>query len=181
MIKQLGLLADKAIHRKPLSGHDRSTVAPFNRHFRRFHKHRDTAEILIIQEDTAFHTKLSTAIPESAAVTRVQLHELRKFRDRRRFNMLFYSSSSHNSYNDAGGCSAQLLEDLCYCRILLRPGAFLFLPVHDAREPHAGTWFRKAESREDFWLRQAGFMNHTPPKFVAGYTLACGRRPAQRF
>lgn len=68
--------------------------------------------------------------------------------------MLFYSQSQNAAY-----CNGSFLEDLCYCRMLLKPGSSLFLVMEGTTQWNAVGWFTKEKNREVSWLRQAGFAN----------------------
>ena len=175
MIQQMGLLYNKVMHGEDNSGQDMKLEAGFKRLFRKFHKQPKAHEILSVYGDKVFHTYLSASIPESAHITRIQ-HGLRDFRGKQRFDLAFYSHSQHGETG-----IADILEDLCYCRMLLRPGAFLFLTLSRQRPQHVTGWFIKNRNREVTWLRQTGFANITSQKMGIGFLLVGGQRPAQKF
>ena len=174
MIQQMDLQFNRVMHGKDNSVQDMKLKAAFKRLFRKFHKQPKAPEILNVYGDRVFHTNLSASIQESA-ITRIQ-HGLRDFRGKQRFDLVFYS---HPQRGDTS--VANFLEDLCYCRMLLRPGAFLFLTISGKRPQHVTGWFRKKRNRETSWLRQTGFVNITTQKMGIGFILVGGQRPAQKF
>lgn len=147
----------------------------FKRLYKKLHSPPENLEILSVQNSASFNTQLAVFVPDCAQISRVQ-HGLRDFRGKQRFDLIFYSPSP-----ETAKCFADLLEDLCFCRILLRPGALLFLPVQEKKAQWATGWFTKKQRQEMAWLRQAGFTNITVQKMGIDYVLVGGQRSAQRF
>ncbi len=138
-------------------------------------KLRETSAILSVRGSMTFNAQLVAAVPDFATLTRVS-RELREFRSKPRFDLLFYSCPQ-----DADDKRASFLEDICYCRMLLRPGAYLFL----AREANSsgniiGQFFDRNDM-EASWLRRAGFMNISTQNMGTGEIFWGGQRPLQNF
>ncbi len=87
---------------------------------------------------------------------------LRDFRSKPCFDIIYYTPQ--NSGQEALG---SLLEDLCYCRMLLQPGGVLYIQMDDGGE------------RE--WLRQAGFTAIFVKKIEGDRRMVGGKRPVWQF
>ena len=175
MIQQMNLLLARAIKNRNIFRQGLASETALKRLFRRYQNQSIPFEILNVHGSPSFHRKLFAAIPDSAALTCIA-HGLRDFRGKQHFDLLFYSPSRHT---DNG--TAHLLEDLCFCRMLLKPGAFLILPLNGEKSQHMPGQFAAKKSREISRLRQAGFMNVTTQKVKPGLSLASGQRPAEKF
>lgn len=133
-----------------------------------------TLATLSVQGSMVFNTCLAAAIPEGAQVTRLP-RGLREYRSEPLFDLLFYSVSPN------GTDTQNLLQDLCYCRMLLRPGASLFLVT----EGNGGAWvwdYWALKRRDEVaWFRRAGFMKITARKMDDDLLLFGGQRPLKNF
>ena len=172
MIQQVKLLFGRGAEGEMSSSRENNIKATLGRIFGSSQK---DARILTVHGSTAFNTYLLDSISDIAGLTRVQ-GRLRHFRSKPHFDMLFYSNSQNAAYGNAG-----FLEDLCYCRILLKPGASLFLVMEGTTQGNVARWFTKEKSREVSWLRQAGFANITTQKIENEFVLVGGQRPWQNF
>ena len=157
------LLCGKSTYGANISGQKNNIKAALKRLFRQHQKSIKTLSVLNVHGNITFNTHLAAAIPESAGFVRIPCG-LRDFRSKPCFDILFYSHAQNRVNN-----LACILEDLCYCRMLLRPGAFLFLVIEEKR------------NREASWLRQAGFANITTQKMGNEFVLVGGQRPLQKF
>ncbi len=175
MIQQMQLLLRRGFDGEIGSIQENSTKATLKRILGNSRKH---ARILTIHGSMTFNAYLQASIPDvagSSECTRIK-SGLRDFRSKPHFDILFYSKSSNTVHGNGG-----FLEDLCYCRMLLKTGSFLFLVMDRATQQDASGWFTKERSREASWLRQAGFANITTQKMGNGFILVGGQRPWQRF
>ncbi len=172
MIQQMKLLLRKGFEGEIISSRENNTKATLRRILGNSRKH---ARILTVHGSMAFNAYLQASIPDVGGFTRIQ-SGLRDFRSKPYFDILFYSHSQ-NSANSNGG----FLEDLCYCRMLLKKGSFLFLVMDRTTQRNATGWFTKEKSREVSWLRQAGFANIITQKMGNEFILVGGQRPWQKF
>lgn len=179
MIQQNVLQYGKETHGKGISEQDMTFEVAFKRLFHKLHKQPKAAEILCVYGDMAFHTNVSASSPESAVIHIQQ--GLRDFRGRQHFDMVFYCQHQYTENNTDSSSLSSKLEDFCFCRMLLKPGGFLFLPVVGKRPQHVTSWFTKNRRKEVSWLSQAGFMNITTYTMGIGLVLVGGQRPPHKF
>ena len=174
MIQQMQLLLRRGFDGDIGSSQENSIKATLRRILGKTRKH---ARILTVHGSMDFNAYLLASIPDVAGsgCTRIQ-SGLRDFRSKQHFDMLFYSQSQNTVH-----CNGGFLEDLCYCRMLLKTGSFLFLVMDRTTQQNAAGWFTKGRSREASWLRQAGFANITTHKMGKEFILVGGQRPWQRF
>ncbi len=172
MIQQMKLLLRRGFDGEIISSRENNTKATLRRILGNSRKH---ARILTVHGSMAFNAYLLASIPDVAGLTRIQ-GRLRDLRGKPHFDMLFYSQSQNAAY-----CNGGFLEDLCYCRMLLKPGSSLFLVMDRTTQRNADGWFTKEKSREVSWLRQAGFANITTQKMDNEFLLVGGQRPWQKF
>ncbi len=144
---------------------ERKREVALKRIFRQAGNQEKTLTILSVHGSIAFNTRLTDSAPEFATVTRL-LKGVKDFRSKPRFDLVFYSVPESVDDKTTG-----LLENLCYSRMLLRPGAFLFLVTEGNR----------LQGVEVSWLRQAGFMKITTHKKKNGLVYFGGQRPLQNF
>jgi len=142
---------------------------------RTFDKSQRHVNLLSVHGSMTFNTWLLDAIPDNTAFTNIQC-ELRNYRSKAQFDMLFYSHPK-NTKNSMG----DFLEDLCYCRMLLSPGGFLFLVAEGKIKRNIASWPTKEQNSEVVWLRQAGLVNITTPQRGNGFIFTSGQRPCQSF
>ena len=102
-------------------------------------------------------------------------HALQSFTSKPRFDLLFYSLPS-NEYN-----RALFHEDLCYCRMLLKPGGKLCFvtPPHRTKTLTGCLSWKKSE--EVASLARAGFSKISKKRIGYDLRLLCGQRPKKNF
>lgn len=147
----------------------------FNRFFNRLDVQQKPLEILSIHEKLPLLTKLISKAPESSSITHIR-GKLRDFRGKQRFDLLFYSYQQHTDIN-----TVEFLENLCYCKMLLRPGAYIFLTVPQKETGLSLPWLAKKAYGEASRLRQAGYVNIMTQKIGKNLFLIGGQRPVYKF
>ena len=147
----------------------------FNRFFNRLDVQQESLEILSIHETPPLLTKLISEAPESSSITHIR-KRLRDFRGKQRFDLIFYSYQRHKDIN-----TENFLENLCFCKMLLRPGAYIFLPVPQKGPGMFLPWLVKKAYREPSRLSQAGYVNITTQKIGKELLLIGGQRPVYKF
>jgi len=172
MIQQVKLLLRRGFDGEFISSRENNTKATLRRILGKSRKH---SKILTVHGSMAFNTYLLASIPDVAGCTCIQ-SGLCDFRSKPHFDMLFYSHSQNTVH-----CTGGFLEDLCYCRMLLKPGSSLFLVMDRVTQQNAVGWFTKDRNRGASWLRQAGFANITTQKMGNEFILVGGQRPWQGF
>lgn len=129
--------------------------------------------ILTVHRDTGFGNQLTstvTCVEEAVHIPR----GLRNFRSKPQFDLVFYSPL-HGAEN-----LDHLLEDFCYCRMLLRPGGFIFFRAEPDAPWWANCWFSGAGKEKMSWLRQAGYMKVMRTK-IGTEMVVCGQRPLPNY
>ncbi|AGF77097.1 hypothetical protein UWK_00514 [Desulfocapsa sulfexigens DSM 10523] len=129
--------------------------------FRNNQRAKQAATILSVHGKYEVTKNLAQEICDSSAITQLP-RGLRNFRSKPHFDFIFYTPHSKKESS-----ADTIMEDLCFCRMLLKPGASLYIAV-------AGS------GNERDWLLHAGYMNIGIKKFPDGTTVAEGRRPALR-
>ena len=172
MIQQMQSLLRRGFDGEISSSRENNTKVNLRRILGNSRKH---SKILTVHGSMAFNAYLQASFSDVAGCTRIQ-SGLRDFRSKPHFDMLFYSQSQNTVH-----CNGGFLEDLCYCRMLLKPGSSLFLVMDRTTQRNAVGWFTKERSREASWLRQAGFANITTQKMGNEFILVGGQRPWQGF
>jgi len=175
MKKQKELLLNSVIHGENFFTQKKVAEAKFAQFFRIFQKRDNALEILSVHGDMAFNMQLSASVPETATFIRLS-QRLRDYRSKARFGLVFYALSLATEAN-----VNTILEDLCYCRILLRPGGFLFIPTEKNRSRCVIKRFTGQQSKESLWLRQAGFMKIRTQRVKNKVIFVGGQRPLQKF
>ncbi len=137
-------------------------------------RENDVRSILSVHGEGTFETCLADSAPKGAKITRIH-RGLRDFRSKPQCDLLFYACPQ--TIVDLAG----FLEDLCYCRMLLRPGAFLFLVAEGNKALRLYDYFCISRREEASWLRRAGFMQITAQKMNDGAVLFGGQRPLENF
>ncbi len=165
MMRQLELLFNGDVLGNTIFRNERTRDAGLERIFRQAGKPGKVLKILSVHGNVAFNMRLADFAPEAATVTRL-LNGLRDFRSNPQFDLVFYSIPETVDDKTAG-----FLENLCYSRMLLRPGAFLFLVTEG----------NSLQGVEASWLRQAGFMKITTQRKKSGLVYFGGQRPSQNF
>lgn len=173
MIKQLVFFSGRFVQGKHSSIQGRKQEVALKRIIKQAAKKEDVLSILSVHGDVTFEACLADSAPEGVEVSRLS-RGLRNFRSKPRFDLLFYSLPQDLVDTD------RLLEDLCYCRMLLRPGAFLFLVTDRDRAALAKDSFFGNRREEASWLRRAGYVNITAEK-RGGRVLLSGQRPWQQY
>lgn len=146
---------------------DRGVVAACKRIFRSWKKQDNVLEILSVHGSESFNGCLREFSPDAVRFKAIQ-RGLRGFRSKPCFDMVFYSIPRCQDVRNP-----IFLEELCLGRMLLKPGASLFL-VADGDS--SGT-----RSMRELWLRDAGFANIETRKMGNGSVLVEGKRPLQVF
>lgn len=102
--------------------------------------------------------------------------DLRLFRAKADFDLVFCSLSHVEGGTD------KFVEDLCYCRMLLKPGGRVFIFVAN-EGGDAGLEMFKARRRTVAaeMLLQAGLSNITEHRLSSGLSLCSGQRPSFTF
>lgn len=174
MTKQMVFLPSRIIHGKPAFIKGRKLETGFKHLLRESKAPAKALTILSVHGSLAFNTCLVTSAPKGTQVTRLT-SGLREFRSEPCFDLLFYPVPQ--DLTDL----QNLLEDLCYCRMLLRPGAFLFLVSKGNRASRLCDYFTITKREEVSWLRWAGFMKIISQKMDNGVKLFGGQRPLKNF
>jgi|GEM_PF-3214060 len=129
--------------------------------FRNNQRAKHPATILSVHGEYEITKNMAQAVCSASAITHLP-QGLRNFRSKPHFDLIFYTP-----YSRKESSADTIMEDLCFCRMLLKPGALLYIAA-------AGS------GNECDWLLHAGYMNIGIKKFPDGTTVAEGRRPALR-
>lgn len=174
MMKQMLCLPGGIIHSKPVFITGRKLKTGLQQLLRQSEAPAKDLAILSVHGSPAFNSCLAGSAPKGTDVTRLG-SGLREFRSGPCFDLIFYPVAGDLTH------LAIILEDLCYCRMLLRPGAFLFLLSEGSRASHLCDSISISRREETSWLRRAGFMKITVQKMEDGVTLFRGQRPLKNF
>ena len=146
---------------------------PFQSFIRQTIQQEQRSTILSVYGGKAFNRYLANAVPHHTKLHTVQ-HDLHKVYGKTLFDLLIYTVKPRPPGRE------QLLEELCYCRMLIKPGGTLFL----LKEIDNATWlpirYFIPIKKESTWLRHAGFCNIQRRPVKDGFVLS-GQRPWQRY
>lgn len=159
MLKQMVFFPGRVVPGRYFPREGRNQELTLKRLIRKAAKKEDVLRVLSVHGDVSFDTCLTDSAPKGTQISRIP-QGLRDFRNKPQVDLLFYSRPRDSVDNGV------FLEDLCYCRMLLRPGAFLFLVT---------------EGNGASCLRRAGFMKITSQKMDDGSMLIGGQRPLKNF
>lgn len=165
MVSQIEQLFRGCIQKENIFRQNDHTEASFKRLFRRMQKAGEILEVASVYGSRSLNSHINATCQDSACFNSIQ-YSVRDFRSKPRFDMIFYSLRKNTATP-----RNTLLEDLCYCRMLLKPGAFLFLVLDGQR----------TSQTESSWLIRSGFTNATTQKMGNGFFLIGGQRPTYTF
>ncbi len=174
MTNHLPLFLNKALSRRQSSRQDGISEAVLKYFLQQSQKGSHPLAIISVHGSMGLNKQLAASAPNQTEIIRLN-HDLCSFHDKARFDLLFYSLPQGEWKQSA------LLENLCYCRMLLRPGAKLCL-VQKSKEPQGLLQhFSRKKAIETDWLIRAGFTQIHAKKMGDTLTLLCGQRPPQNF
>lgn len=174
MTTHLPLFLNKALSRRQSSRQDGTSETLLKCFLQQSQKEFHPLALISVHGSMGLNKQLTDSAPHGTEIIRLN-HDLYSFHDKARFDLLFYSLPQGEWKQSA------LLENLCYCRMLLRPGAKLCLLKNNRAPQGLRPHFSRKKAIETNWLIRAGFTQIDNKKIGDGLTLLCGQRPAQNF
>lgn len=148
---------------------------PFRRYIEETIKQKETGTVLSVYGRKGFNKTIKELTSNHGVQCRTTQHPLSKYRSKTLFDLLIFALCPRHSNNK------KVLEELCHCRMLLKPGAPLFLIMDSKKDTTWGlldTFF--AFRKEYPLLRHTGFIDIRVKK-SSNSLLLSGHRPWQRF
>ncbi len=141
---------------------------------RQAEKKSGSLNIISVHGSILLNDQLESSVPEQTELRHID-HGLKKFMSKPRFDLVFYSLPE-NGYNQSVTC-----ENLCYCRMLLKPGGMLLFQKAPDRGTNLVRLFTWKKSLEARMLLRAGYYRLSRVKMKNKRIFLCGKRPEHHY